>query len=193
MRYFLTLLLPAVLLLAGCQTTLTLPAASFPDHAEHFTHWQVKGRIGYDNGKDGGSAALIWQQTADNQGWLDLSGPMGFGSAHISYSPAGASLDNGKQRVEAGSPAELAQQVTGLALPIPALVWWVRGLPWPEQAVSASTYDNQGQLLDLDQAGWQLTFDKYQPQGPLVLPGRIKARQGDSRFTLLISDWQPLP
>lgn len=180
-------------LLAGCQTAPSVTTASFPSQAEQFEHWQLRGRIGYDNGKEGGSAALVWRQVASEQGSLDLSGPMGFGSAHIRYAPDGAHLDTGKQQVAAPSATELAWRVTGLALPIPALVWWVRGLPWPDAEVDNSTHDGQGLLTTLEQAGWQLGFDRYQLHGQLWLPGRIKAHQGDSRFTLLVQDWQALP
>lgn len=176
------------LLVSGCQSVPPLLEGTPPASVQQLQSWQIKGRIGYDNGHDGGSAHLIWQQAAADHGRLDLSGPLGFGSASISYSPTGATLDTGKQQLHAPSATELAWRVTGLMLPIAALSWWVRGLPWPDAIVTDSHY-NAGQLTQLAQAGWQLSFDRYQLHQGLMLPGRIKATQGDTRFTLLISDW----
>lgn len=176
------------LLLSGCQSMPPLGAGTPPASVQQLERWQLKGRIGYDNGQDGGSAHLVWQQSQAGQGRLELSGPLGFGSANIAYGADGATLDTGKQQFHAPSATELAWRVTGLMLPIPALTWWVRGLPWPDANIDASQY-NAGQLVALSQAGWQLQFDRYQPHQGLLLPGRIKARQGATRFTLLISDW----
>lgn len=178
----------AALLLAGCQSAPPALEGTPVTSVQQLQRWQLKGRIGYDNGHDGGSANLVWQQAQAGHGQLDLSGPLGFGSARITYAPNGAHLDTGKQQVDAPSATELAWRVTGLMLPIPALTWWVRGLPWPDAEVEDSHY-NAGQLTQLAQAGWQLSFDRYQLHQGLMLPGRIKARQGDTRFTLLISDW----
>src|SRR3546814_9410171 len=47
---------------------------------------------------------------------LDLSGPLGFGSASIAYTPTGATLDTGKQQISAPSATDLAWRVTGLML-----------------------------------------------------------------------------
>lgn len=185
-------LVVATLLLAGCQTAPTINAPLAGD-ASQLTHWQLSGRMGYSNGVDGGSAGITWKQLKIGQGRLSLSGPLGFGHAVISYDANGAQLDTGKKIIRAANASELAWRVTGLALPIPALSWWVRALAWPAAPIDARQLNPNGQLAALTQAGWSLVFDRYQTHGGLALPGRIKARKGDTRFTLLISSWSSLP
>lgn len=182
------LLLFAFSLLSACQSAHII-GSNLPTEADQLERWQIKGRIGFSNGDDGGSAHLLWQQDSLHSGELDLSGPIGIGHAKITYSNNGAMLDNGKQQVTAANPSLLAFRLTGLMLPIPALSWWVRGLPWPDAPIKAQQRNDEGQLVTLSQAGWHLTFDRYKGEQQLVLPGRIKATQQRSRFTLLISSW----
>ena len=85
-------------------------------------------------------------------------------------------------------PGELAWHLTGFWLPVSALQYWARGLPWPGAPGEAS-YDLE-RLQSLEQLGWSLTFDRYETVAGVELPFRIKATQGN-RFTLLIKDWQP--
>ncbi len=191
MKLLSILLLAASLLLGGCHT---VPPANgvFPTQASDMAHWQIKGRIGFSNGEDGGSAHILWRHISLKKGIIDLSGPLYFGGVRITYDEDHATLDTGDEKVTAASPTLLAWRVTGMLLPVEALDWWVRGLPWPKADVKKKSVNTAGQILTLEQAGWQLEFDRYQQQGPLMLPGRIKARHGKSRFTLLISQWGAL-
>lgn len=192
MKVYLLLLLAGALL-AGCQIAPPSIQGNFPDTAAQLTNWRIKGRIGFSNGQDGGSANLIWQQTANNNGYLHLSGPLGFGSVKITYQPGQAVLDTGDKKYTAPNATLLAWRATGMLLPIPALKWWVRGLPWPKVPIDKQEKE-QGHLSRLTQAGWHLRFEKYQSRKGLMLPGRIRAKKGDSRFTLLINQWaRPLP
>jgi outer membrane lipoprotein LolB len=185
--------LSLIILLSGCQMlrgnietgrgTGDTPAA--------LTHWNLDGRFGYRAGNDGGSASVQWQQRGE-QGALHFSGPLGIGSARIGWAPGHAELDNGKERLTATSTTELAWRLTGLNLPVEALQFWVRGLPWPG-ASARPTFDQAGTLISLDQAGWQIRFDRYQAFDGLQLPARIRAQHLDQRFTLIVKNWEPLP
>lgn len=185
MRLSLVLLL--TLVMSGCQR---LPPAPMPDHAEDLRSWQLSGRFGYRTGDDGGSASLSWEQQ-EERGDLYFSGPLGFGSAHIRWHPEGALLKTGKGEVSAAGPAELAWRLTGLWLPVEALEYWVRGLPWPG-AGAQPQFGPTGQLEQLEQLGWQLEFDRYTAVEQLLLPFRIRARHGEQRFTLIIREWNPV-
>lgn len=178
-----------LMLLGACQSRL--PDGPLPDSAEQLTRWQLSARLGYRVADEGGSAGLLWQQR-DKQGQVRLSGPVGFGSAELRWSPQGAELDTGKERWQASSSLELAARLTGLLLPMEALTFWVRGLAWPDAPATASD-DSNGQLATLDQLGWQLTFSQYQLYQGLALPGRIRAERAGQRFTLVVKSWRPLP
>ena len=186
MKSLLTLSLLA--LLAGCQTApMTTPA----DRPAGLHSWDLSGRLGYRAGDDGGSASVDWQQR-NERGELAFSGPLGMGSALIRWQPGHAVRDTGKERIEAANSTELAWRLTGLMLPVEALQYWVRGLPWPVMD-GTPTFNELGQLTALQQAGWTLDFDRYGAVDGLQLPFRIRARQGDQRFTLIVKNWEPLP
>ena len=183
-----SLLLLGLLALAGCQA---LPPAPPGDSPGDLKSWDLSGRFGYRAGEDGGSASIDWRQRAD-QGELHFSGPLGVGSARISWRPGFAELDTGKEQVTALNSTELAWRLTGLMLPVEAMQYWVRGLPSPEYEAEPE-FDQLGQLTSLQQAGWSLTFDRYAPVDGLQLPFRIRATNDNQRFTLIIKDWQPQP
>ena len=79
-----------------------------------------------------------------------------------------------------------------IILPVEALQFWVRGLPWPD-AEWQEQRNESGQLERLTQLGWQLNFSDYHSAGALLLPQRIRASHQDQRFTLVIRRWEPLP
>lgn len=176
-------------LLAACQTVP--PPDTHFTRAEQIQRWQMNGKLGYRTRDDGGSANFDWQQ-APNHGAIHFSGPLGFGSAELTWQPGIATLETAKGNYQARSPGELAWRLTGFWLPVSALEYWSRGLVWPG-APAESDRNSDGNLIHLEQLGWSLEFDRYQPVGQVPLPHRIKASQDDNRFTLLIHEWRPLP
>ena len=184
-----SIIISLALLLGACQSRL--PDASLPQSVEALQNWNLSGRLGYRAGNDGRSASVDWRQRHP-EGELRFSGPVGIGSARLFWSPDGAELDNGKEQLRATSSAELAWRLTGLWLPIEALQFWVRGLPWPD-AEWQEQRNESGQLERLTQLGWQLNFSDYHSAGALLLPQRIRASHQDQRFTLVIRRWEPLP
>jgi outer membrane lipoprotein LolB len=121
-----------------------------------------------------------------------FSGPLGFGSAELTWQPGMARLETSQGEWQARTPGELAWHLTGFWLPVSALEYWSRGLVWPG-APAQSEENDDGRLSQLSQLGWDLEFDRYETVGRVALPHRIKARQGADSFTLLIREWQPLP
>ena len=186
-------LLMALLSLAACQTPAPAPTGgSLPGSAQSLLNWNLKGRLGYRAGDDGGSASLERRQR-DVQGLINFSGPMGFGSAEIRWNPDQAMLDTGKEQLIADDTASLAWRLTGLWLPVEALEYWVRGLPFPRAAYQAD-HNDSGALAALQQLGWALEFERYSAvPGGASLPHKIRATREDQRFTLLVQDWEPLP
>jgi outer membrane lipoprotein LolB len=183
------ILILSALWLGACQSRL--PLGPLPDSVEALHNWNLSGRLGYRAGNDGGSASVDWRQRHPH-GELHFSGPVGIGSARLFWAPDGARLDTGREQFSAPSSAELAWRLTGLWLPVEALQFWVRGLPWPD-AVWEEQRDEHGLLTRLQQLGWDLTFSDYQPTAGLTLPQRIRASHEDQRFTLVVRRWEPLP
>jgi outer membrane lipoprotein LolB len=184
-------LISTALLLSACQSRSLIPEQPLPSSVAALNNWNLSGRLGYRAGNDGGSASLDWRQR-QHDGEMRFSGPVGIGSARLFWSPQGVTLDTGKEQFEAASSAELAWRLTGLWLPVEALQFWVRGLPWPDSQWQEKR-NEQGQLEQLEQLGWQLNFSDYQQIEQLSLPQKIRASQQDQRFTLVIRKWEPLP
>ncbi|MCK5873422.1 MAG: outer membrane lipoprotein LolB [Alcanivoracaceae bacterium] len=182
-------LIALMLLLSACQTRL--PVGPLPDSVDNLQNWNLSGRLGYRAGNDGGSASIDWRQRHP-EGEIHFSGPVGIGSARLFWAPGSAELDTGKEQLSAANSAELAWRLTGLWLPVEALQFWVRGLPWPD-AVWEEQRNDLGQLTELQQLGWSLTFSDYLSSGALTLPQRIRASHDNQRFTLVIRKWEPLP
>ncbi|MQX54892.1 lipoprotein insertase outer membrane protein LolB [Alcanivorax sediminis] len=175
------------LILVGCQTRPT--ATDTFTHPSQIERWQMDGKLGYRTENDGGSATFEWRQQP-TRGDIRFSGPLGFGSAELRWDPGRAELITAKEQYQARSPGELAWHLTGFWMPISALQYWARGLPWPG-APGEARYDENEQLIQLEQLGWQLEFDRYQPVAGVSLPHRVKAQQDGNRFTLLIKQWAP--
>ena len=53
--------------------------------------------------------------------------------------------------------------------------------------------NEQGLLETLQQAGWQLSFSRYQTLDSHILPSKIRLQQGDITLTLLIKRWSLTP
>lgn len=177
------------LLLSGCQLVPLTPSA--PQDVAQLTHWQASGRFAYKTADNGGSASVRWQQKNDF-GELYFSGPMGFGSATLRWQPGFAELITSKASASAPSAEALSYELTGLALPTDALLYWLRGLPWPH-AKASLTRDTHGQPQRLTQLNWQLEYDGWQQIDGYWLPHRLKAKHNSDSFTFVIQHWKPNP
>lgn len=179
----------SMIALSGCQTRPADAPAPHFERAEDIDRWIIDARLGYRTADDGGSATVQWTQRPSD-GHMSLSGPLGFGSATLEWKSGWAELTTSKGTFQARSPEELAWHLTGFWLPVSALTTWTRGLPWP-YAPSETEYNEQGDLVSLNQLGWALTFDRYQQEAGVRLPHRIRGEQAENRFTFIIRDWQP--
>ena len=190
----------ATLMLAACVTTPLPEPDAGPDSWERhrdrlsaLQDWELRGKLGYRGPDTNGSAWLTWIQQAEHFD-LTLTGPMGAGATRISGDAETAALSRGRDQIRASSASALTQEALGVSLPLEELLWWVRGLPAP--GAPATTQLGEDQLLaSLQQAGWQLQFDRYTSVAGLHLPSRISGTGTDNyqglSFTLVINRWQP--
>ena len=119
----------AAALLAGCATPPRPAATAGPGQpADAWT-----GRLGLQvEGQQSQSfSASFSLQGRPEAGELQLFSPVGSTIAVLQWSPTGATLREGQRARGFGSLAELVAQVTGTALPVPALFDWLAGRPSP--------------------------------------------------------------
>ena len=192
-----TLLLIAVFVLSACSMQPHTAAPSdwqaYQLRVSQLNDWKLAGKLGFRAPDSGGSAAVNWQQRQNNF-QLQLSGPLGVGSATISGNQQIAEMLY-KDQLYRQTPEQLAAQLTGVPLPVNALSWWARGLPSPTESEASSIATSpEGYASSFEQAGWQLTFSRYAETAAGSLPGKIAGtfQSSDDRrysFKLVISRW----
>ncbi|HMB60297.1 MAG TPA: lipoprotein insertase outer membrane protein LolB [Xanthomonadales bacterium] len=150
--------------------------------------WTLDGRLAIHDGKDGGSGSIIWVQ-AGSETELRFRGALGQGAWRLQAGETGARIELANGEVHrASSVAELVKQQVGWVIPVEALSWWVRGLAQPGKQESRSL-DDQGRLLKLAQAGWEVDFGKYADLYGATVPERITARRGKYLVKLVVRNW----
>lgn len=144
--------------------------------------WQLSGKIGLRSEGKAHSAYLNWQQ-CEQQYHIRLSGPLGQGAASLTGDDTRATLKSRDNEVSANNPEQLLAQQLGWTIPVQELLYWVRGIPAPDQPYQL--IDNQ-----LLQAGWQLSYHRWQQVGTQQLPAKMIASHPRAKVTLILKEWQ---
>ncbi|QKT02857.1 outer membrane lipoprotein LolB [Ectothiorhodospiraceae bacterium 2226] len=149
--------------------------------------WGVRGRLAIRSAHEGWHANVQWQQDADHY-LIDLVGPMGQGAVRLSGDPYRVVLDSGSEQRVAASPEALLEENTGWRLPVNGLRYWMRGLPQPG-ALGRFELDAQGRLLELEQDGWHIAFQRYTDVRGVAVPDRLALRHADLRVRVVVDTW----
>ena len=154
--------LPGVLalgLLAACATTPRPPA-------------ELAGRLAVRveafEGAPARSLATQFELRGDAlAGELRLSTPLGTTAAQARWRPGSAELITAETTRSFADLDALAQALLGEALPLAALIDWLRGRPWPgaPSAASAVGFEQLGWRIDLSRMaeGWVLAARERAP------------------------------
>jgi len=190
-------LLLAIITLGACTLQpQPLPSGSwqaYQSRVSQLNDWTLAGKLGFRAPDNGGSATLNWMQRQNNYR-LRLSGPFGAGSAQIDGNSQLAEMRY-DDKIYRQTPEQLAEQLTGVPLPVSALSWWARGVPSPSQPLATALATSpDGYASGFDQAGWQLSFSHFKQTDAGHLPGKITGTHTSSEgrsysFKLLISSW----
>jgi outer membrane lipoprotein LolB len=157
-----------------------------------FTHWQAKGRIAASKASKGGNAQFVWQQNGGRY-QLKLFGPWGAGTVHITGDNHTVELKESNGKItRAQSPELLLQKVAGWQVPIAGLVYWLRGIPTPQNQPGVQRLTNNGYLSFLQQQGWRIEYENYQTANAMPLPSKLKLQNGETKLKMIITDWKPL-
>ncbi len=185
--------------LAGC--ALAPPELGIsPEGAQRFADrraavealhdWQLTGRAAFAGPEESGSAALHWRQHGERYRVL-LRAPLGSGSMRLEGDERRATLTTSRgEQAEAADASALVRELTGYALPVEVLPYWLRGLPAPGARQSAG-FDAEGLLRQLRQAGWEVRYQEYGEFLGLRLPVRLELDNGTWRLRIVVSQWRP--
>ncbi len=150
--------------------------------------WALKGRLAVNDGEDGGSGHLSWQQHGQASS-MNFHGAFGRGAWQLNADENGAVLEWADGEVHrADTVGELIEQWLGWTIPVSALAWWVRGLAapgdWDLRQLNA-----QGNLEKLSQLGWNIEYGQYRDAGRVSMPVKLTARRQSYTVKFAIQDW----
>jgi outer membrane lipoprotein LolB len=179
--------------LAALFTALLCACAAVPRGREisavdpaALTSFELNGRINLKVHKEAFPGRVRWQHApAMDELWF--YSPVGSAVAHLRQDGDGAWLMTAEGReYRADDLRRLAFEVLGWDLPLEALPYWVRGIPWPQADARDAQRDGQGRLKRLEQGGWQVTYLAWGASG---LPAKLDLLGERLRMRLLVERW----
>ena len=135
------------------------------------------------------SSSLRWRHDgAGDELWL--MSPVGQTLAHIVADTAGAVLTTPDLlEYRDHSVESLTRRALGWPLPLGELRHWVQAAPVPGDNTTASSRDDAGRLLLLEQAGWSIRYS-YPDVPDAVLPRRLDLSRSGQLIRLVIDSWR---
>ncbi len=150
--------------------------------------WRLRGRAAIRVPEESGTVSVDWRQSGERYR-LDMRGTLGAGALRLEGRPGRVVLRRGNgDRLTADSARRLLRQTTGFDLPVERLVWWLRGQPVPDLEGTV-TLDDQDRPASIEQAGWQVTYDRWLEVEGYQLPGRLSVKRDAVRVRIAVSQW----
>ncbi len=136
------------------------------------------------------SSNLRWRHAGgDDQIWLMT--PLGQTIAYIEDGVRGAALTSAdQQQYHAASVESLTKRALGWELPLSQLRYWVRGEEVPGVPSHGVQRAADGQLLELAQAGWKITFTPPAASAGNRFPQRLQLTNGTQQIRLVVDEWR---
>ena len=129
-----------------------------------------------------------WRESA--QAWqIDLLSPLGATLARLTVTPGVAVLqepDAPEQR--AASANELLARLLREPVPADAMKDWLKGRIVQTQDVTNLRRDAEGRIVGFKQAGWTVTFDRYDDQGPRLVSASSSSGGRSLVLRLVVDD-----
>lgn len=191
----------AALWLGGC-ATLGDPGAADPAAAE--SRWQqrraeleqiaqftLQARLA-SSGSLGSKADLHWRQFDRERFELRLSGPFGAGAVSIAGGTGEVRVRTRDGSQFTTDPERWIRERVGWALPVSGLRYWALGLPAPDSPALIEL-NERGEIAVLQQDGWTLEYQEYQPgTGGPTLPRRLQLNGAVASLRLIADRWTDL-
>jgi outer membrane lipoprotein LolB len=191
------LLLAALLSLASCASVPPPAPDNTEAQARHLrklediSAFSLSGRMAVQTEKRGFSGSVRWKHVEEGDNF-SLYSPLGAQVAEIKAGQEGVTLTtNDRKSYQAADAETLLKQTMGWSLPLAGLSDWALGRPTsgPYEAVS---WDAQGRLSRLKQAGWNIEYSAYQDVDGVDLPGKVILRSPQLDLKLLVEHWGTL-
>ena len=163
----------ACLILVSCATVTEqaekeIPVATQPAgwaaekvKRQQVSNWEIRGRLGLQTEKTGGTMDIIWKQAGEDY-TIRLIAPLGAGNYMIQGGKDFAEIrfpDGEKQVVD--NVDDIFASALEVDLPASAIKDWVRGLPAGALPVKQIEWNEQGLIKRVKQSGWNVEMTRY--------------------------------
>jgi outer membrane lipoprotein LolB len=128
---------------------------------QQVSYWEIRGRLGLQTEKTGGSMDIIWKQAGEDY-TIRLIAPLGAGNYMIQGGKDFAEIrfpDGEKQIVD--NVDDIFASALEVDLPTSAIKDWVRGLPAGALPVKQIEWNEQGLIKRVKQSGWNVEMTRY--------------------------------
>ena len=157
--------------------------------SQQISTWELSGAIAARNKNKSWTASMNWRQEARDQYQIRLYGPLGGGTVMVEKHGAIITFRDGSKKVASTDADKLLLSQTGVRLPVNNLYYWVRGLPAPGPVGSEHRDANQ-HLLQLNQAGYTITYSQYTIVNGTTLPTKIRLEGHGVMIKVAITRWK---
>ena len=195
------LLLASLLAIAGCASVPGAPPGGAPNEAawrirsqqlRKITDWELQGRVGIINGRQGGSGSMQWIQHG-RQLTFSFRGPFGAGSLLVRGDADALWVRSSRgDNFISTNPEQDFRERLHIPLPILSMRYWMLGLPDPDGAFTKSV-DARGLLVVLMQRGWRVDYQDYASFDGVDLPTRLLISHAAVRIKAAINEWRLWP
>lgn len=185
----LKLLLKIVLLLTLLVGCTSLPKQTTQQTVLPLQYWDISARMAFKSPEESFSATLDWHHL-DNVSNVRLSKLLGGTLLTMNLDGTGASLTMDDKQYRDRDAERLLYELTGWLIPINEMHQWVQGFA-PETSEYQSIEKNPNGTIKSMQshAGWQVSYQRYQQVGQLLLPSDLTIKREKLRIKLRINDW----
>jgi len=174
--------------LSGCALLPPAPAPVARPVQPETAAFALNGRISINHRGERHSAGLRWAHQAQSDEILLLA-PLGQTAARVYRDARQATLDKGDKHYRADDAETLMRQVLHWHLPLGGLHHWVLGMA-DANSPAKIEYAENGQILMLQQDGWEVRYLRYADTKPDSLPTRLQLSHEDLQVQLLIDEWE---
>lgn len=180
--------LSGLLLLTGCASVIT-------NNLQHNTpqeikNWELDGKFSLSSESQNNTLVFHWKQD-DADYLINFILPFGQGNYVLeSKADQSASLLTPKKKLLVADDAvALLLQTTGWDVPMDNFSYWLRGLPIPKIKQTNMQFDEDGNITEMQQESWQVSFKRYVKVGDIVLPNKVFVKNDRVLLKLVLWNW----
>jgi len=186
------------LMLASCatvqeQTVIKEPAnwKAAQQQRRQIKNWEIRGRLGIQTEKDGGTLDIIWKQSEQDFS-IRLIAPFGVGNYLVQGYNGITEIRHPDGQIEiVNNIDDVFSSVLKVNLPVSAVKDWIRGLPAKTLPVESIRWNERGLLSKIKQSGWNVEMKKYAGKKTLM-PYAIYLSRDDNEeldIRLVLRQW----